>query len=413
MLTGCYPPPKIAVARAAFPMLGTAVNGHPLVYLDSAATAHKPQCVIDALSAFYAGQYATVHRAVYSLSLQASDAFQDVREQVRAFINAEKSEEIIFTRGTTASINTVAYSFGKAFIRPGDEIIISELEHHSNIVPWQMMCEERGAILRVIPADDRAVLDIAAYGVLLNERTRLVAIGHISNAFGTVNPVQKIAAMAHSAGAVVLVDGAQAAPHQPIDVRELGADFYAFSGHKAYGPTGVGILYGRAELLDAMPPYQGGGDMIDTVTFEKTTYNVLPLKFEAGTPMIAEVIGLGAALKFLSDLGLQDIHDWEQQLLSYATARLAEVDGITLLGRAPEKGAILSFAVAGVHPLDVGTLLDLRGVAVRTGLHCAQPAFSRYALPGSTRASFALYNTFAEIDIFIAALVDVLRLLRL
>jgi len=405
-------PSSLAHARSAFPLLRCQVHGHPLIYFDSAATAQKPQSVIDAISNFYSERYATVHRAIYALSQSATHDYHTVRCAVRLFLNAAKEEEIIFTRGTTASINTVAYCFGKAFVRPGDEIIISILEHHSNIVPWQMMCEERGAHLKVIASDETATLFLDDYKNLLSEKTRLVAIAHISNAFGTVHPIKEMAALAHSAGARVLIDGAQAAPHIPIDVQDLGADFYAFSGHKIYGPTGVGVLYGKEELLELMPPYQGGGDMIETVTMEKTSYHALPLKFEAGTPMIAEVIGLGAALAFIKDIGLEEIHRWEQQLLCYAVERLQEVAGLRIVGTAAKKGAIISFVVEGVHPLDIGTLLDLQGIAIRTGHHCAQPAMRHFGLSGTARLSFGLYNTIEEIDRFIEALKQVIEALR-
>lgn len=398
--------------RNDFPMLKKSIHGHPLVYFDSAATAQKPQQVIDAITSFYRDHYGTVHRAIYELATYSTEAYSQAREKVRAFLNARKEEEVIFTRGTTESINMVAYSFGKAFIQPGDEILISAIEHHSNIVPWQIACEDRGAILKVIPVLDSGELDLEAYQTLLSGRTKLVAFNHVSNALGTVNPVKHMVQMAHAAGAKVLVDGAQAAPHTLVDVQDLGVDFYAFSGHKLFGPTGIGILYGREELLDAMPPYQGGGDMIDTVTFEKTTYNTLPLKFEAGTPMIAEVIGLGAAIDYLQAIGMSAIHDYEQELLHYATEKMLPISGLRIIGNAREKGAIISFVVDGVHPLDMGTLLDLKGICLRTGNHCAQPTMHRFNLPGTARASFAFYNTFSEIDYFVARLEEVIRQLK-
>jgi cysteine desulfurase / selenocysteine lyase len=398
--------------RRDFPMLAQQMNGKPLVYFDSAATAQKPQAVIDAISQFYHSHYGTVHRAVYDLARFATEQYQHVREQVRDFLGAEKTEEIIYTRGTTESINLVAYSYGKAFISPGDEILISEMEHHSNIVPWQILCEDRGAVLKVIPMRDNGELDLAAYANLLSEKTRLVAVCHVSNTLGTVNPVKKMIEQAHQAGAHFLVDGAQAAPHMPVNVRDLDCDFYVFSGHKAFGPTGIGILYGKEELLDRLPPYQGGGDMIEKVTFEKTTYNTLPLKFEAGTPMIAEVIGLGAAISYLTQIGMDVIHEYEQALLHHANERLKEIGKLKIIGNAAEKSAIISFLVEDAHPLDLGTFLDFQGVAVRTGHHCTQPIMQRFGIPGTTRASFAFYNTKAEIDYFVETLKTVIQKLH-
>jgi cysteine desulfurase/selenocysteine lyase len=398
--------------RNDFPMLSKTMHGHPLVYLDSGATAQKPQVVIDAISNYYKDHYGTVHRAVYDLATYATNEYNHVREKVRRFLNASKVEEIIFTRGTTESINMIATSFGKAFIAPGDEIIISAIEHHSNIVPWQMACEDRGAILKVIPVDDNGELMLEEYAKLLGPKTRIVAFNHISNAIGTVNPVKQMVRMAHDAGAKVLIDGAQAAPQMPVDVQDLDADFYVFSGHKLFGPTGIGILFAKEELLNAMPPYQGGGDMIETVTFEKTTYNVPPMKFEAGTPMIAEVIGLGAAVDYLQSVGMDRVHQREQELLAYATPKVVGIDGLRIIGTAKEKGAIIGFVVDGVHPLDLGTLLDLKGICVRTGHHCAQPAMKRFGVTGTVRASFAFYNTFGEIDYFVDKLKDVIRQLR-
>lgn len=398
--------------RPCFPMLNSMVEGTPLVYLDTAATSFKPQAVIDAISEFYSKEYSTVHRSVYTLAIKSTEAYQRARKKIASFINSKSEDQIIFTSGTTAGINLVATSFGKAFVKPKDEVIVTILEHHSNIVPWQMMCEERGAILRVVEADEAGNLNLEQYASLLNEKTAIVAVGHISNAFGTMNPIKKMTEMAHSAGAKILVDGAQAAGHLPLDMQELGVDFYVFSGHKIYGPTGVGILYGREELLEAMPPYQGGGDMIETVTFEKTTYNVLPLKFEAGTPMIAEVIGLGAAIDFLTFIGLEKIYEWERFLLDYATLKLSEIERVKIIGTALQKGAIISFAVEKAHPLDIGTLLDLRGIAIRTGFHCAQPAMRRFGLEhGTSRISFGMYNTIEEIDYTIASLRGCLEIL--
>lgn len=396
--------------RKDFPMLAHKMHEKPLIYFDNAATTQKPQVVIDAVTQFYTNSYGTVHRAVYELATFATTKYQEVRAQVARFIHAAKPEEIIYTRGTTESINLVAYSYGRRFVNAGDEILISTMEHHSNIVPWQMLCEERGAILRVIPINERGELNLDAYRELLSSKTRLVAIAHVSNSLGTINPVKEMIQLAHAAGAHVLVDGAQAAPHMPVDVQDLDADFYVFSGHKVYGPTGIGILYGKSALLEEMPPYQGGGDMIDTVTFEKTTYNVPPLKFEAGTPMIAEVIGLGAALTYLENIGMQNIFEWEHQLLTHATELLTAIPKVRIIGTAPNKGAIISFIVDNVHPLDIGTMLDLRGIAIRTGHHCAQPAMNFFDTHGTARASFGLYNTMEEVDQFAKALQDVIKL---
>lgn len=398
--------------RHDFPMLQKSMHGKPLVYFDSAATTQKPEVVIETITNFYRDQYATVHRAIYDLSVYATQAYQAARSKAQQFLHASLPEEIIFTRGTTESINLVAYSFGKAYLKPGDEIIISALEHHSNIVPWQLACEDRGAALKVIPMNDRGELLLEEYAKLLTSRTKIVAVAHVSNALGTVNPIKEMAAMAHQKGAVILVDGAQSAPHMAIDVQDLDADFYVCSGHKLYGPTGVGILYGKKALLDAMPPYQGGGDMIDLVTFEKTTYNTLPLKFEAGTPIIAEVIALGAAIDYLSAIGMPAIQQWENELLNHATAAISETPGLSIIGTAPHKGAIISFNVAGIHPLDIGTMLDLRGIAVRTGHLCAQPVMHKFGIPGTARISFGLYNTKEEIDYFIQELRNVIKLLK-
>lgn len=400
-----------AKLRKDFPMLTQQMHGKPLVYLDSAATAQKPQCVIDSINQFYSQHYGTVHRAVYELAVHSTQEYQNVREKAAKFLNAEKPEEIIFTRGTTESINLVAYSFGKAFVHPGDEVIITEMEHHSNIVPWQMMCEDRGAVLKVVQMNQKGELLLESLEQLLTNKTRIVAVAHVANSIGTINPIKEIAAMVHRSGAKLLVDGAQAAPHMPIDVQDLGADFYVLSGHKIYGPTGIGLLYGNKALLDEMPPYQGGGDMIETVTFPKTTYNVLPMKFEAGTPMIAEVIGIGAAIDYLQKIGLQNIQNWEHELLVYATKALEEIEHLHIIGTAPAKGAIISFIVDGIHPLDLGTMLDLKGVALRTGFHCAQPTMRHFGITGTARASFGLYNNKADVDVFIAALKDAIKLL--
>lgn len=404
--------PDFAALRKEFPMLKQTMHGKPLIYLDSAATAQKPQCVIDSLTQLYQTQYGTVHRAIYDLSVQTTHLYESARLRIKEFLNASKVEEIIFTRGTTDSINLVSRSFGKAFVKPGDEILISEMEHHSNIVPWQMLCEERNATLKVIPITDQAEIDLNAFAKLLNSKTKMVAISHISNATGTLNPIKKMIAMAHSAGAKVCIDGAQSAPHIAVDVQDLDADFYAFSGHKLYGPTGIGVLYGKENLLEQMPPHQGGGDMIATVTFPKTTYNVLPLKFEAGTPIIAEAIALGKAIDYLQNIGLDSIHNWEMKLLDHATAALKKIPGIRFIGTAKEKGAILTFVIDGVHPLDLGTLLNLRGIAIRTGHQCAQPTMQRFGITGCCRVSFALYNTLEEIDLFIKSLHEVVTSIR-
>lgn len=398
--------------RNDFPMLSQTMHGKPLVYLDSAATAQKPQGVIDAVNQFYTYRYGTVHRAVYELALHATEEYQVVREKVRDFIGAEKAEEIIYTRGTTESINMIAYSYGKAFVKPGDEILITEMEHHSNIVPWQILCEDRGAHLKVVPVLDNGELDLEAFRKLLNEKTRLVSVTHISNTLGTINPVKQLIAEAHEAGAHVLIDGAQAVPHSPVNVADLDCDFYVFSVHKAFGPTGIGILYGKEELLEQLPPCQGGGDMIDKVTFEKTTYQTPPLKFEAGTPMIAEVMGLGAAIDYLNRVGMDKVQEWEHQLLVYAQDQLKEVDSLKVIGQAKEKAGIISFLIDGVHHLDLGTFLDLQGVAVRTGHHCTQPLMQRFGTTGTTRASFALYNTKEDVDHFVLALKSVIQKLH-
>ncbi len=394
--------------RKDFPMLQKKMHGKPLIYFDSAATAQKPQSVIDAVSNFYKDQYGTVHRAIYELSVQATKEYQETREKIRDFINAAKVDEIIFTRGTTESINMIAYSFGKAFVKPGDEILITEMEHHSNIVPWQILCEDRGAILKILPFNDKGEISLEEYGKLLSSKTKLVSIVHVSNSLGTINPIRQMIKMAHDVGAKIVIDGAQSSPHLPIDVQDLDCDFYVFSGHKLYGPTGIGILYGKEDLLNQMPPYQGGGDMIETVTFPKTTYNVLPLKFEAGTPMIAEVIGLGAAIDYLSNIGIENIRDWEHELLVYATNKMKQLPGLKIIGNADQKGGIISFVIDGIHHLDIGTMLDLKGIAIRTGHHCTQPTMRHFNIPGTARVSFGLYNTKEEIDRFIVDLRDVI-----
>jgi cysteine desulfurase / selenocysteine lyase len=393
--------------REDFPALKQTIHGKPLVYLDNAATAQKPRVVIDAIVKFYEVDCANIHRGVHELSQRSTAAYEETRSKVRRFLNARSNQEIIFVRGTTEGINLVTQTWGRANLKQGDEIIIAGLEHHSNIVPWQILCEQTGAVLRIIPIDDRGDLILEEYEKLLGPRTRIVGIGHVSNALGTINPVRRIIHMAHETGALALVDGAQAVPHMPVDVTALDADFYAFSGHKLFGPTGIGVLYGKAELLDAMPPYQGGGDMIRTVTFEKTTYNDLPYKFEAGTPDIAGGIGLGAAVDYVTRLGIDKIAGYEHELLLYATEALERIPGLRIVGTAREKAAVLSFVMQGIHPHDIGTVLDHQGIAVRTGHHCAQPVMDRYHIPATTRASLAFYNTPAEIDALVAGLYKV------
>ena len=398
--------------RKQFPMLSQLMHGKPLIYFDSAATTQKPQSVIDAMSSFYEGRYGTVHRAVYELAARSTFEYDLSRQKVQRFLHAKHLEEIVFTKGTTESINLVAASFGKAFIKAGDEVLIAETEHHANIVPWQMMCTERGSILQVIPCNEKGEIDLYAFENLLSDKTKIVALAHIANSTGTIHPIKQIIQIAHAKGAKVLIDGAQSVSHQKIDVQDLDADFFVFSGHKAYGPTGIGVLYGKKELLDALPPYQGGGDMIDEVRFEKTTYQKSPLKFEAGTPPIAEVIGLGAALDFIDSLGREQIASYEHTLLEYATEKLQSVEGLRIIGTSANKGSIISFVIEGVHPLDLGTMLSLKGVAVRTGHMCAQPTLRKYGLTSMTRVSFGVYNTIQEIDYFMQVLYEVLLLLR-
>ena len=393
--------------RKDFPALHQRVHGKPLVYLDNAATSQKPQAVIDALVAYYSLENSNVHRGVHLLSEKATQAYEEARVRVQRFLNAAEAREIVFVRGATEGINLVAASYGRTWIGAGDEVIISTIEHHSNIVPWQLLCEERGALLRVIPVDDAGELLLDEYARLLGARTKLVAVSHISNALGTVNPVKRMIEMAHRQGVPVLIDGAQAAPHLRVDVRELDCDFYVFSGHKALGPTGIGVLYGRAEWLERMPPYQGGGDMIASVTFEKTTYNALPYKFEAGTPHIAGVIGLGVALEYLSGLGLDRVAAYERELLTYGTATLQAAPGARIIGTARDKASVLSFIVDGVHAHDVGTILDHAGIAVRAGHHCAMPVMRRFGVPATVRASLAFYNTREELDALGAGLREV------
>ncbi len=394
----------VASIRAEFPILDTTVHGRPLVYLDNAATTQKPRVVIDALVDYYQSSNANVHRGVHFLSGKATDLFEGARGKVARFINAAEDREVIFTRNASEGINLVAQTWGRANVGDGDEVLISAMEHHSNIVPWQMLCAEKGARLRVVPMFDSGELDLAAFHGLLSPRTKIVAISALSNALGTINPVTEMTAAAHAAGAVVLVDGAQASYHMPVDVRAIGCDFFVLTGHKVYGPTGIGVLYGKAALLEAMPPWQGGGDMISAVTFERSAWNVLPYKFEAGTPHIAGAVGLGAAVDFITSVGLDRIEAYERELLVYGTDALSQVPGVRLVGTAPRKASILSFVMDGVHPHDLGTIVDREGVAIRTGHHCAQPVMDRLGIPATARASLAMYNTRADIDALVAAL---------
>ncbi len=390
--------------RKDFPILHQNVHGKPLVYLDNAASAQVPQAVIDALQKYYETDRANVHRGVHELSQRATDDYEGARADIQKFLGAADTREIIYVRGTTEAINLVAHSFARPRLEAGDEILISAMEHHSNIVPWQMLCEERKAKLRVAPINDAGELLLDEFEKLLSDRTRLVAVNHVSNALGTINPIREIIGMAHRRGIKVLLDGAQAVPHTAVNVRELDCDFYAFSGHKLFGPNGIGVLYGKRELLEEMPPYQGGGDMIASVTFEKTIYNELPYKFEAGTPNVSGSIGLGTAVRYLNGIGLDRIEAYEKELLDYGTRAVSAIPGLRLIGTAKEKASVLSFVLDGVHPHDVGTVLDREGVAVRTGHHCAQPVMQRFGVPATTRASLAFYNTRAEIDTLAAAI---------
>lgn len=384
--------------RSQFPILHQQVNGKPLIYFDNAATNQKPKQVIDALARYYENDNANIHRGIHTLAERATKAYEATRQAMQAFVHAKHEEEIIFTRGVTESINLVASSYGRAFLQAGDEVIISGLEHHSNIVPWQLICEERKAILKVIPVTEIGELDLDAYKKLLSAKTKVVAVNHASNSLGSINPVKKIIELAHQVGAVVLIDGAQAAAHLPIDVQELDCDFYCISSHKMYGPTGTGILYGKKDLLEKMPPYMGGGEMIKEVTFAKTTYNDLPYKFEAGTPNIGDVIALNEAVNFIHALGKENIAAYEHELLVYAAARLSSIQGVRLIGTAKEKVSVQSFVIDGIHHFDIGQMLDARGIAVRTGHHCTQPLMDRLGIEGTVRASFSVYNTKAEID---------------
>jgi len=390
--------------RADFPILKLKVGGKPLVYLDNAASSQMPQPVIDRLVRYQTTQHSNIHRAVHTLSETATHEYEEARRKLARFVNAREEREVIFTSGTTEAINLVAHGYGRKFIGAGDEIILTTLEHHSNIVPWQMLCEEKGAKIRVVPINDAGELLIDEYEGLFNERTKFVGVMHVSNALGTINPIRHMIAFAHARGVPVLIDGAQAAPHMPLDVQDLDCDFYAFSGHKLCGPTGIGVLYGRAALLENMQPFKGGGDMILSVTFEKTVYNTIPHKFEAGTPPIAAAIGFGAAVDYLSATGMERIAAHELDLLNYATEQVNRMPGVRIIGTAEKKAAVLSFAVDGVHPHDVGTLLNQEGVAVRTGHHCAQPVMRHFKVPATSRASFAFYNTLAEVDALVAGI---------
>lgn len=397
--------------RAEFPILSREVNGKPLVYLDNGATTQKPQVVIDAISKYYESENSNIHRGVHTLSQEATDAYEKARVKVQQFLNAEHSHEIIFTSGTTGGINMIASSL-RTSVKPGDEIIITAMEHHSNIVPWQMLCEETGATLKVIPMNQKGELLMDDYQKLISSNTKLVAFTHTSNSLGTINPTDEIIKIARENGALVLVDGAQAVTHGKLDVQEMDCDFFVFSGHKLFGPTGTGVLYGKEKVLNSLPPYQGGGDMIKTVTFEKTTYNELPHKFEAGTPNIAGGIGLGAAIDYVHSVGFDFIEKQEKELLDYATQELSKIDGLQLIGEAENKTCVLSFVVEGVHPFDLGTIVDKMGVAVRTGHHCTQPVMDFFKIPGTTRASFSFYNSIEEVDLLVKALERALGMLK-
>jgi cysteine desulfurase/selenocysteine lyase len=401
------PRPSTASQRANFPVLNQRVHDHPLVYLDNAATTQKPQMVLDAMNQFYQADNSNIHRGVHELSERSTRHYEEARVKAQRFINAADWREIIFVRGVTEGINLVAYTYGRRHIKEGDEIVISAMEHHSNIVPWQILCEEKKAILRIAPINQRGELLLDEFESLLNSRTKLVSVVHVSNALGTINPVGEITRIAHSHGVPVFIDGAQAVAHMKVDVQALDCEFYSLSGHKMFGPTGIGVLYGKAELLNKMPPYQGGGDMISSVTFAKTTYNELPYKFEAGTPNIAGTIGLGAAIDYINGIGLDRIAAYEHELLAYGTEQLERIPGLRIIGTAREKASVLSFVLEGVHPHDVGTILDREGVAVRTGHHCAQPVLEWFGVPATTRASLAFYNTRGDIDALVAGLAKV------
>jgi cysteine desulfurase/selenocysteine lyase len=402
----------VAALRRDFPILDRKIHGKPLVYLDNAATTQKPAAVIEAEADVYRNSYGNIHRGVHELSVAATDAYEAAREKARAFVNAAEAREIVFVRGTTEGVNLVAQTFGRQRVGEGDEVVITALEHHSNIVPWQLLCDEKKAKLKVIPIARSGEVKVEELERLLTPRTRIVSVAHVSNALGTLVPVRRVVEMAHARGVPVLIDGAQAVPRLAVDVRAIGCDFYTFSSHKMYGPTGVGVLYGRAELLEEMPPYQGGGDMISSVTFEKTTWNVLPYKFEAGTPNIAGTIGFGAAIDYISKIGIENVTAHEEELLEYATLTLSAIPGLTVIGTAPEKIGVLSFILDGVHPHDVGTVLDQEGIAIRTGHHCAQPVMEFFGIPATARASLALYNTREEIDALAEGIRKVQRMFR-
>lgn len=397
--------------RADFPILEEKIYGKPLIYFDNGATTQKPLCVLEKIEYAYKHLNANIHRGVHYLSQKATEAHEEARSTIAGFLGATKREEIIFTRGTTEAINLIAFSFGEAFCQEGDEIIVSVMEHHSNIVPWQMLCERKKMQLRVIPMHENGELQLDAFSKLLNEKTKLVSVTHVSNVLGTVNPVDEMIRISHKMNVPVLIDGAQAVPHIPVNVQEMDADFYVFSGHKIYGPTGIGVLYGKEKWLNALPPYQGGGEMIEKVSFEKTTYNVLPFKFEAGTPDYIGSTALAEALRYVSEIGLDNIAAYEQELTAYATQQLSAIDGIRFIGTAAEKSAVISFLVGSIHPYDMGMLLDKLGIAVRTGHHCAQPLMDSLDIPGTVRASFSFYNTKEEIDVFVAALKRVVGML--
>jgi cysteine desulfurase/selenocysteine lyase len=404
-------PIPVESCRFHFPLLRRHVNGKPLVYFDNAATSQKPQVVIDAIMRYYHEENSNIHRGVHYLSTKATESYEEARAKVQKFISAPSTQEIIFVRGTTEAVNLVAASFGRRNVNEGDEVVISAMEHHSNIVPWQLLCEEKKAKLRVIPMNDAGELILDQFETMLNDRTKIVAITHISNALGTINPIKEMIKSAHRHGVSVLVDGAQAVPHMKVNVQELDCDFYSFSSHKMFGPTGVGVLYGKKELLEKMPPYQGGGDMIKSVTFEKTTYNDLPYRFEAGTPNIAGGIGLGAAIDYMSRMDMSALAAYEHELLEYATMKLSDIPGLKIIGTAKEKASVISFVLDGIHPHDIGTILDYEGVAIRTGHHCAQPVMQRFGIPATARASFAFYNTKDEIDVLVKAIFKVKEVL--
>ncbi|MBX2989718.1 MAG: cysteine desulfurase [Bacteroidetes bacterium] len=404
-------PVPVESCRFHFPLLRRQVNGKPLVYFDNAATSQKPQVVIDAIMRYYHEENSNIHRGVHYLSTKATEAYEEARLKVQRFINARSIEEVIYVRGTTEAINLVATTYGRKNVSEGDEVLISAMEHHSNIVPWQMLCEERKATMHIIPMNDAGELLLDEYEQLLGERTKIVCLAHISNALGTINPIKRMIAAAHAKGIPVLIDGAQAMPHMRVDMQDLDCDFYAFSSHKMFGPTGVGVLYGKKELLNAMPPYQGGGDMIKSVTFEKTTYNDLPYKFEAGTPNIEGAIGLGAAIDYMKGMDLTAVAAYEHELLTYAAAKLLEIPGLRIIGTAKEKASVISFVLEGIHPHDIGTILDYEGIAIRTGHHCAQPVMQRFGVPATARASFAFYNTKEEVDVLVKAIYKVKEVL--